>query len=85
MGLELDLVSGLGFRVWFRVCTFGFRVSGEGLGCAVSGFGLGIKVEGLGVRVYRGTSLTGKRTPLGPYRRPMPRVLGGPRRVGVFF
>ena len=26
---------------------------------------------------YRGTSLTGKRTPLGPYRRPMPRVLGG--------
>ena len=26
---------------------------------------------------YRGTSLTKKRTPLGPYRRPMPRVLGG--------
>ena len=26
---------------------------------------------------YRGTSLTRKRTPLGPYRRPMPRVLGG--------
>ena len=26
---------------------------------------------------YRGSSLTGKRTPLGPYRRPMPRVLGG--------
>ena len=24
-----------------------------------------------------GASLTGKRTPLGPYRRPMPRVLGG--------
>ena len=24
---------------------------------------------------YRGTSLTTKRTPLGPYRRPMPRVL----------
>ena len=26
---------------------------------------------------YRGTSLTRKFTPLGPYRRPMPRVLGG--------
>ena len=26
---------------------------------------------------YRGTSLTRKCTPLGPYRRPMPRVLGG--------
>ena len=25
---------------------------------------------------YRGTSLTRKRTPLAPYRRPMPRVLG---------
>jgi len=29
------------------------------------------------VHMYRGTSLTKKRTPLGPYRRPMPRVLGG--------
>jgi len=28
-------------------------------------------------RAYRGTSLSRKRTPLGPYRRPMPRVLGG--------
>ena len=27
---------------------------------------------------YRGTSHTRKRTPLGPYRRPMPRVLEGP-------
>ena len=26
---------------------------------------------------YRGTSLVRKCTPLGPYRRPMPRVLGG--------
>ena len=26
--------------------------------------------------MYRGTSLERKRTPLGPYRRPMPRVLG---------
>ena len=28
---------------------------------------------------YRGTSLARKHTSLGPYRRPMPRVLGGPR------
>ena len=26
---------------------------------------------------YRGTSLTRERTPLGPYRRPLPRVLAG--------
>ena len=26
---------------------------------------------------YRGSSLTRKRTSLGPYRRPMPRALGG--------
>ena len=28
--------------------------------------------------LYRGTSLTRKHTSLGPYRRPMPRVLRGP-------
>jgi len=27
--------------------------------------------------MYRGTSLMRKCTPLGPYRRPMPRVIGG--------
>ena len=27
--------------------------------------------------MHRGTSLTRNRTPLGPYRSPMPRVLGG--------
>ena len=27
--------------------------------------------------LYRGTSLTRKRSTLGPYRKPMPRVLGG--------
>ena len=35
-------------------------------------------------RRYRGTSLTRKRSPLGPYRGPMPRVLGGPGGVGFF-
>ena len=34
--------------------------------------------------MYRGTSLIRKRLPLAPYRRPMPRNLGGSRGVGVF-
>ena len=33
---------------------------------------------------YRGTSLVKKTTPLGPYRRPTPRALGGSQVVGVF-
>ena len=33
---------------------------------------------------YRGTSFTRKRTPLGPYRRPMSRVLGWFQGVGRF-
>jgi hypothetical protein len=33
---------------------------------------------------YRGTSLIRKRIPLGPYRRPMPRVLGGSLGGGRF-
>ena len=33
---------------------------------------------------YRGTSLTRKRNPLGPYRRPVPRVLGGSYGGGRF-
>ena len=35
-------------------------------------------------REYRGTSLTRKRTLLGPYRGPMPRVLGGSEGCGRF-
>ena len=74
--------SGLGFGVW----GLGFGVEGLGFGA----YSLGFRVEGLGLRVlgfrawgcrysgtYRGTSHTRKRTPLGPFRRPMPRVLGG--------
>ena len=34
--------------------------------------------------LYRGTSLTRKRTPLGPYRRSMPSALGGSQRGGRF-
>jgi hypothetical protein len=33
---------------------------------------------------YRLISLIRKRTPLGPYRRPMPRVIGGHRGVVIF-
>ena len=33
---------------------------------------------------YRGASLIRKRTPLGPYRRPMPRVLGESLGAGRF-
>ena len=33
---------------------------------------------------YRGTSLIRKRTPLGPCRRPMPRVVGGSQGGGRF-
>ena len=32
---------------------------------------------------HRGTSLIRNRHPVGPYRRPMPRVLEGPRGVSV--
>ena len=35
------------------------------------------------VGTYRGTSLTRTSTPRGPYRQPMPRVLGVPNGVGV--
>ena len=73
--------------------VFGFGIWGLGFGFEGLGFGaysLRFGVEDFGLRVsgfrewgyrnsgtYRGTSLTGKRTPLGPYRRPMLRVLGG--------
>ena len=49
----------------------------EGRGFRVQGLGFRFQVEGLGSRVYRGTSLIRKFPPLGPYRRPMPRDLGG--------
>jgi hypothetical protein len=39
--------------------------------------GIGFRVLGVEIGVYRGASLTRKRTPLEPYHRPMPRVLGG--------
>ena len=45
-----------------RVWDYGFKGLGRGV---------------VGTLTYRVTSLARKRTPLGPYRRPMPRVLGG--------
>ena len=44
----------------------------------------GVRVQGLGLTVYRGTPLKRKRSPLGPYRRPVPRVLGGSQGGGRF-
>ena len=45
----------------------------------------GARPHSLGaLRAYRGTSLIRKRTPLGPYRRPIPRVLGGSKGGGRF-
>ena len=43
-----------------------------------------VQFEVAGFEVYRGTMLKRKRTPLGPYRRPMPRVLGGSQGVVRF-
>ena len=37
-----------------------------------------------GAKGYRGASLTRKRAPLGPYRRPMPRILRGSQGDGCF-
>ena len=88
---------GMGLRIEsFGIRVFGFvPVPGKELGWRVDHLvsGLGVRVQGFGFEsegsetpppMYRGTSLTRKRTPLGAYRRPMPRVLGGPRGVGVF-
>jgi hypothetical protein len=52
-------------------CMSCWRISGRGGG--VGGWGSNGSRTTLD---YRGTSLTRKRTPLGPYRRPMPRALG---------
>ena len=47
-------------------------------------FGLRLRVEGSWFRAYTSTSLIRKRTPLGTYRGPMPRVLGGSSGGGRF-
>ena len=42
------------------------------------------RVDSYSLCRYRGTSPIRKRTPLGPYRRPMPRILGGSEGGGRF-
>ena len=63
--------STLGWRVIkkkkMRACPRG-RLRGKGQGSV-------FRIQGLGLRVYMGTSLKRKRTPLGPYGRPIPRAL----------
>jgi len=51
--------------------------SPENSGVAPSSLGRGLSPPPPAERIDMGTSLERKRTPLGPYRRPMPRVLGG--------
>jgi hypothetical protein len=76
-------VLGSGFWVLgFRVQGSGFRVQGSGFrtdllylaGSRFAGFLVCFLFRGSG---YRSTSLTRKCTSLGPFRRPIPRVLGG--------
>ena len=62
---------GYGFKVTGLRCRF----SSEGFGVPHGGLREDPRVEWS--NLYRGTSPTRKRTPLGPYRRPLPRVLGG--------
>ena len=47
------------------------------LGRGAAGRVYQLSPEPPGVSQYRGISLTEKRTPLGPYRRPVPKGLGG--------
>jgi len=84
----------LGYRVWVLGCgvwEFGFGVQGLGFRVWDPEFG----VQGVGSHAsiqarrhtgkgYRGTSLIRKRTPLGPYSRPMHRGLRSTYGVGVF-
>jgi len=75
-------VRGLGYEVQgsgFRVQGSGFRVQrrGKAVGFREGIFPRNPRCGSVTVRGYRGISLIRKRTPLGPYRGPMPRVLGG--------
>ena len=44
---------------------------------AITWSGLSDMCHVFSIAAYSGTTLIRKRTPLGPYHRPMPRVLGG--------
>ena len=71
-----DLRWGFGMNVSLKI----YRMSGFGVSTRVLSADLrACGCQGLGLEedAYGGTSLTRKRTPLGPYRRPMLRVLGG--------
>ena len=70
-----DLICHVGiFTTWSTYSrTDGLRFEYESLSRKNSSLGL-VNLEGWW---YKGTSLIRKRTTLGPYRRPVPRVLGG--------
>ena len=74
--VSLFRVWGLVFGVFcLGVLGFGFRGQCSVLSAQCSVFG--VRCPKFEFRVYMGTSLRRKRPPLGPYRRPMPMVLGG--------
>ena len=52
--------------------------------CVVETEKCGVELSMSDAELCRGTSLARKRNPLGPYRRPMPRVLGGSLGGGRF-
>ena len=71
MALQRQVVSG-NFEKQHFVTQFETRPASE--------FSSSDLARGAGrVKMHRGTSLIRKRTPSGPYRRPMPRVLGWPQ------
>jgi hypothetical protein len=68
--------------VRFRVLGLGLRVKDLGFmvkGGRSSEMSVYLQTVASCHSHYRGTSLRRKRTPLGPYLMPMPRVLGGSR------
>ena len=76
MAYGIFRIDGLWFlsNRWLMVFVAGEEGAADG--------GHGQRVQFLSK--YRATSLTRKRTPLGPYRGPMPRVLGGSEGVVRF-
>ena len=84
LNLNLNLNLNMNLKRVYQATnpSFRFRVPYQVVACNFSHnscfwFGICPDVEKTILWWYKGTSLTRKRTPLGPYRRPMPRVLGG--------
>ena len=71
------LLKTLSHTVWPRQCDETRKSIRMGFAANSSAFGVkAIRQPERGRESITGASCTRKRTPLGPYRRPMPRVLG---------